>query len=60
MRQSVCCAMEGCRRRANPPSLRFLGRQVYFGALVLLLPILMEGPTPRRVARLREVYDVKL
>ena len=28
LRQSFCCAAEGCRRRATPPSLRFLGRKV--------------------------------
>jgi hypothetical protein len=35
-RFSLCCAREGCRRRLTPPSLRFLGRRVYVGALVLL------------------------
>ena len=35
-RESFCCAEEGRRLRATPPSLRFLGRKVYFGAVVLL------------------------
>jgi hypothetical protein len=26
-RFSFCCAVEGCRRRRTPPSIRFLGRQ---------------------------------
>ena len=39
MRASFCCAEDGCRRRATPPSLRFLGRKVFFGVVVLLLPI---------------------
>lgn len=60
VRHSFCCAVEGCRRRATPPSLRFLGRKVYFSVVVLLLPILMEGPTPRRLARLQEVFKVSL
>ena len=30
-RLSLCCAREGCRKRATPPSLRFLGRKVYLG-----------------------------
>lgn len=28
-RLSLCCAVEGCRKRATPPSVRFLGRFVY-------------------------------
>jgi hypothetical protein len=34
-RISLCCGREGCRKRATPPSLRFLGRRVYLGAVVL-------------------------
>lgn len=34
-RTSFCCAVEGCRRRATPPSLVFLGRRVYLGLVVL-------------------------
>lgn len=30
------CGREGCRKRALPPSLRFLGRRVYLEAIVLL------------------------
>ena len=31
-RFSLCCGREGCRRRATPPSVRFLGRRVYVAA----------------------------
>lgn len=34
-RFSLCCAREGCRRRATPPSVRFLGRRVYVESVVL-------------------------
>ena len=34
MRFSLCCGW--CRCRMLPPSVRFLGRRVYFGAVVLL------------------------
>jgi len=34
-RFSLCCGSEGCRRRATPPSVRFLGRRVYVGAVVI-------------------------
>ena len=60
IRFSFCCATEGCRRRATPASLRFLGRKVFFGALVLLLPILREGPTPIRMERLCDVFFVSV
>lgn len=36
LRHSLCCGREGCRKRALPPSLRFLGRRVYLEAAVLL------------------------
>jgi hypothetical protein len=35
-RFSLCCAADGCRKRETPGSLRFLGRKVYFGAMVVL------------------------
>jgi hypothetical protein len=38
-RFSLCCGREGCRRRATPPSLRFLGRRVYLGVVVILASI---------------------
>jgi hypothetical protein len=58
MRLSFCCSVEGCRRRVTPPSLRFLGRKVFFGVLVVLVPILRQGPTPQRLSRLAQVYAV--
>jgi hypothetical protein len=38
-RFSLCCGREGCRRRATPPSVRFLGRRVYAGAAVLIASV---------------------
>ena len=38
-RISLCCGREGCRRRATPPSVRFLGRRVYLGAVVILASV---------------------
>jgi hypothetical protein len=34
-RFSLCCGRDGCRHRATPPSVRFLGRRVYVGAVVI-------------------------
>jgi len=57
-RQSLCCSVEGCRKRATPPSVRFLGRKVYLGAMVVLATVLQQGTTPRRVSYLRELLGV--
>ena len=57
-RFSFCCAVDGCRARATPPSVRFLGRKVYVGAVVVLATAMRHGVTPVRVARLRELLGV--
>ena len=57
-RLSFCCAVDGCRQRATPPSVRFLGRRVYFGVVVLLLTVLCHGVTARRAAALRNELGV--
>ncbi len=41
-RLSLCCACEGCRKRATPPSVRFLGRRVYLGAVVIVASIVAQ------------------
>jgi hypothetical protein len=51
-RLSFCCDREGCRSRMTPPSLRFLGRRVYLGAVVVLVSAMMRGLTSWRVAAL--------
>ncbi len=38
-RFSLCCGREGCRRRATPPSVRFLGRRVYAAAAVVVASV---------------------
>lgn len=58
VRFSFCCAREGCRRRVTPPSLRFLDRKVFFSVIVLLVPVLRDGPTPERMRRLCGRYQV--
>jgi hypothetical protein len=54
-RFSFCCAVDGCRKRATPPSLRFLGRRVYLATVVTLISALLLGTTPSRLARLSVV-----
>lgn len=57
-RFSFCCDRDGCRKRATPPSVRFLGRRVYLGAIVVLISAMRHGPTPRRVRELCTLFNV--
>jgi hypothetical protein len=57
-RFSFCCDRDGCRRRVTPASVRFLGRKVYLGAIVILISAMRQGPTPRRVRELSSVFGV--
>jgi hypothetical protein len=58
LRLSFCCDREGCRKRATPPSVRFLGRKVYLGAIVILISAMRHGPTPRRARELSARFGV--
>ncbi|MGO9921336.1 MAG: hypothetical protein ACLQIB_42415 [Isosphaeraceae bacterium] len=42
----------------TPPSVRFLGRKVYLGAVVVLISAMRQGPTPRRVRELSTLFGV--
>jgi hypothetical protein len=55
-RLSFCCTT--CRKSLTPVSVRFLGRKVYLGVIVLVACVLRQGPTPWRVARLRDELGV--
>lgn len=57
-RLSFCCDRDGCRKRVTPPSVRFLGRKVYLGAVVILVSAMRQGPTPRRIRELKERFGV--
>jgi hypothetical protein len=55
-RFSFCCDRDGCRQRTTPPSVRFLGRKVYLAAVVVLVAAMRQGPSPRRVRELTELF----
>lgn len=57
-RSSFCCAVDGCRKRTTPPSLRFLGRRVYLAAVVVLISAMRCGLTPKRVQYLAQLVSV--
>lgn len=60
LRLSWCCSTEGCRSRLTPPSVRFLGRRFYLGAVLVLVSALRDGLTVRRAKELRALIGVSL
>jgi hypothetical protein len=52
-RLSFCCAQ--CRCRTTPESIRFLGRRVYLGVVVVLLSAMRAGVTDRRARQLQSL-----
>ncbi|MHC4091278.1 MAG: hypothetical protein ACYSVY_13565 [Planctomycetota bacterium] len=56
IRFSFCCRVDGCRRRHLPPSVRFLGPKVYLSVMVVLLTAMRQGPTPRSLRELRDIF----
>jgi hypothetical protein len=42
----------------TPPSVRFLGRKVYLGAIIILISAMRQGPAPRRVRELCDRFNV--
>lgn len=57
-RLSYCCATEGCRRRCTPPSVRFLGRKVFMGVIVILVMAREHGLSKKRRRLLIEQLDL--
>ena len=55
-RSSFCCA--DCRRRTTPESVRFLGRRVYLGVVVVLVSAMRAGVTDRRANPLMQALCV--
>jgi hypothetical protein len=56
LRLSFCCATDGCRKRATPPSVRFVGRRVYFMAIFVLVSAMRHGVNRKREAQLRALF----
>jgi hypothetical protein len=59
-RLSLCCDVTGCRKRVTPPSVRFLGRKVYLGAVVVLATAMQSGVKPKRLSKLRDLLGVSI
>lgn len=50
-RHSFCCSRDGCRKRATPPSVRFLGRRVYAEVAVVVASVLGQVIEPADALR---------
>lgn len=57
-RYSFTCSR--CRKRHTPPSVRFLGRRVYAGIVVILVAAMMHGPDGQRIGALHEALGIDL
>ncbi len=57
-RFSFCCAVDGCRSRATPASLRYLSRKVYLAAVVVLITAMRCGTRPARLRYLEALIGV--
>jgi len=55
-RLSFCCAVDLCRKRATPPSFRFLGRKAWLGAVVVLVGAMRQEATGTR--QLTQLFGV--
>ncbi len=49
-----------CRKRHTPPSVRFLGRKVYAGIVVVLVSAMMHGPNAQRIDTLHEALGIDM
>jgi hypothetical protein len=59
IRFSLCCAREGCRGRTNPPSCLFMGRKVYWSAIILIATTLRQQRMQSASARqLKKLFGV--
>lgn len=58
VRFSFCCERDGCRKRHTPPSVRFLGRKVYWGVRVVLIAAMRHGLKPERVKELCQSLEI--
>lgn len=55
-RHSFCCSRDGCRKRATPPSVRFLGRRVYAQAVVVVASV--HGQVVEHASALRRATGI--
>lgn len=57
-RLSFCCCVEGCRKRATPRSVWFLGRKVYLGITVVVAGVLGQAGSGVGAGQLQTLLGV--
>ena len=57
-RYSFCCSRADCRKRKTPASVRFLGRKVYVGVVVVLVSAMVQGLSEGKVKRLCQALEI--
>ena len=57
-RLSFCCERDGCRKRFTPPSVRFLGRKLYLGVILILLSAREQGLSAQGRHLLMDQLDI--
>lgn len=60
LHHSLCCSRRGCRKRHNPPSLRFLGRRHYVSMAVTLASAMVIGITEKSAREMNELIGVSI
>ncbi len=55
---SLCCCARDCRKRTQPPSVRFCGRSPFPFAAIAIAEIFAKGPSPKRVSAICKLLDV--
>lgn len=59
IRLSLCCSNEACRRRVLPPSCLFLGRKVYWNAIILIVTTLwQQNPGENSINMLAQKFNI--
>ena len=58
LRFSFCCAVDGCRARKTPASVRFLGPRVFIATVVVLIAMLRRGASDARLAGLEHFVSL--
>jgi len=59
VRFSFCCGNPQCRRRSIAPSVRFMGRRVYWYGIILVVVSLLQNTSAKRsMLQLQQFYDV--
>jgi len=59
VRLSLCCSRENCRRRVLPPSCLFLGRKVYWRAVIVIIVTLRQrNPRSYSINMLARTYNI--